>query len=315
MGVTNADVLTTVGVRLNRLSSRLNDEQRAEAEQALGKSLVELARDLVIAASPEKQEDAAVAARDEPVGPDAEIEPPTEEEISAAADLLFNQAIEPLLDPKARQTILALQTSLDQIIDVVTQDKLLSARVVDRAEAEKVVETFKEFIDTNRDEFVALKAFYEEPYRRRLSLPELKKLAEGIKKPPYLLTPERVWEAYEKLEASRVTGHGGTIAADLVSLVRFSLGEDTELIPHREVVRLRFDIWLTEQGGREKFTPQQMRWLEMVRDHVEESLTIDTEDFDLDPFAQAGGLIGAYQAFGEELNSVLESLNERLVGV
>lgn len=315
MGVTSDEVLTTVGARLKRLDKRLDEEQRDEIQQLLGKPLAEVARDLVVAASPDKQEDAAIAARGEPDDPIADIKPPTDEEIAAVAEQMVTAATEPLLDAKAREAILNAQRDLDQIIDVITQDTLLSATVVDRDEAEQVVETFKEFIETNRDEFIALKAFYEAPYRRRLTLPELKKLADGIKKPPYLLTPERVWDAYEKLESARVRGHGGKIAADLVSLVRFTLGEDDELVPHREVVRLRFDLWLTEQGESEKFTAQQLRWLEMVRDHVEESVTIDTEDFDLDPFAQAGGLIGAHQAFGDELAAVLAELNERLVGV
>ncbi len=39
------------------------------------------------------------------------------------------------------------------------------------------------------------------------------------------------------------------ILADLVSLIRFALGQDDELVPHSDVVRLRFDLWLTEQSG------------------------------------------------------------------
>ena len=159
----------------------------------------------------------------------------------------------------------------------------------------------------------ALKIYFQEPHRRRLSLSDIKKLAEAIKSPPYFLTPEKVWQAYERLEADRVKGHGGKIPADLISLLRFTLGEDNELVPHKEVVGIRFDLWLHEQGGPEKFTPEQLRWLEMVRDHMEESLTIENEDFDLDPFLQEGGKFGAYQLFGDELTPLLESLNEMLV--
>src|SRR5438034_7728970 len=40
-------------------------------------------------------------------------------------------------------------------------------------------------------------------------------------------------------------------------------------------------IWMAQQatGGRQ-FTEQQMRWLEMIRDHVATSLEIGIEDFD-----------------------------------
>ena len=158
-----------------------------------------------------------------------------------------------------------------------------------------------------------MKAFYGQPVRNRVELSDIKKLAAAIKAPPYLLTPEKIWVAYEQLEQSKVRGHGGKIPADLVSLLRYTLGADGELVPHREIVRLRFDLWLHEQGGDEKFTSAQMRWLHMIRDHVEESLTIDREDFELDPFVRAGGLFGAYEAFGEELQSVIDELNETLV--
>ena len=39
----------------------------------------------------------------------------------------------------------------------------------------------------------------------------------------------------------------------------------------------------------------------MMSDHIEESLSIEREDFDLDPFAQAGGLLGA-QRLGNQLD-------------
>lgn len=51
----------------------------------------------------------------------------------------------------------------------------------------------------------------------------------------------------------------------------------------------------------------------MIRDHVATSVTIEREDFDVAPFAQAGGLGRAYQVFGERLEPLLKELNEVLV--
>ena len=142
----------------------------------------------------------------------------------------------------------------------------------------------------------------------------MKKLAEAIKSPPLPPHPEQRSGRPTRSSRTRESrGAAASIPADLVSLLRFTLGADDELIPFPEIVRLRFDLWLTEQGGSERFTPQQLRWLEMVRDHMEESLTIETEDFDLDPFAQAGGIVAAHQAFGDDLPAILEQLNEALV--
>jgi type I restriction enzyme R subunit len=304
MGITKTDLLSTVASRLARLEKRLDADELKTVETALGKPVKDVAQALVKASDPDHHEDVAAE----------ELQrEPTEEEVKAVGMRLVAEALQPLQKPHAREAILSAQTRLEQVIDIAGKDKLLYAGPVDRAGAEQVVQTFREFLDQHRDEFVAIKAFYEQPAKTRITLAEIKKLAEAIKAPPYLLTPEKVWEAYEQLEQSKVRGRGGQIPADLVSLVRYALGEDGELVPHGEIVRLRFDLWLAEQGGEEKFTSAQLRWLHMIRDHMEESLTIEREDFDLDPFDHAGGLVGAYSAFGEELQSVIDELNERLV--
>jgi type I restriction enzyme R subunit len=309
-GVTNPELLTAVGARLARLEKRLSDDQRAQVEEKLGQSLHDTASALVEAASEEKVELAAKNALED----EGEAREPNEQEIEAMRKQLIKVATAPLSSADARETILTLQRSIEQIIDLERQDSVIYAGPVDRNGAEEVVQTFKQFIEQHHDEFVALKVFYSRPYGSRITLSEIKKLADAIKSPPYLLTPEKVWQAYEKIEADRVKGHGGKIPADLVSLLRFTLGEDDELVPLREIVRLRFDLWLQEQGP-EKFTAEQMHWLEMVRDHMEESLTIDKDDFDLDPFVQEGGMVAARRLFGSDLEELLDQLNDRLVAV
>ena len=61
------------------------------------------------------------------------------------------------------------------------------------------------------------------------------------------------------------------------------------------------------------FTGEQVRWLEMIRDHVATSLEITADDFDLTPFAEEGGLGRAAQVFGAQLRPLLDELNEVLV--
>lgn len=65
------------------------------------------------------------------------------------------------------------------------------------------------------------------------------------------------------------------------------------------------------EGGA-KFTPEQIHWLEMIRDHITANLAIEVDDFDLAPFAQQGGLGKVHQVFGEGLNTILGELNEVL---
>ena len=58
-----------------------------------------------------------------------------------------------------------------------------------------------------------------------------------------------------------------------------------------------------------KFTSEQIRWLEMIRDHIAANLTIEVDDFDLAPFVQQGGLGRVHQIFGDSLNKVIDELN------
>ena len=43
------------------------------------------------------------------------------------------------------------------------------------------------------------------------------------------------------------------------------------------------------------FSPEQRRWLDMIRDHVAAALAITTDDFDFSPFVERGGLGRATQ--------------------
>ncbi len=67
-----------------------------------------------------------------------------------------------------------------------------------------------------------------------------------------------------------------------------------------------------ESGNPEPFTPDQLRWLDMIRDHIAANLGIEPDDFEYAPFAQEGGLGKVYQLFGDELVTLVEQLNESL---
>ena len=119
----------------------------------------------------------------------------------------------------------------------------------------------------------------------------MKELAQAIGRPPHQWTPERLWQAYEQLDRSKVRGSGERVLTDLVSLVRVALHQDDELVPYPDLVRERYHAWLLaqENAGR-TFTGEQLAWLERIRDHVAAALAITTDDFGYTPFVEAGGL-------------------------
>ena len=79
-------------------------------------------------------------------------------------------------------------------------------------------------------------------------------------------------------------------------------------------MRHRFQGWLAmqETAGR-AFTPEQVRWLEDIRDHIAGSVSIDMSAFQYAPFSQQGGLAQACTLFGEKLAALLDQLNLELV--
>jgi type I restriction enzyme R subunit len=202
------------------------------------------------------------------------------------------------------------------VIDEVSQDELLEAGASEAAKekAQTLVTSFEQFIEENKNEIEALQFFYAQPYSKRLSFKDIRQLAEAIKAPPRSWTPEKLWRAYETLRKDKVRGASGKrLLTDIVSLVRFAVHKDDELVPFGDHVRERFAQWLTQQREHGRaFTPEQQRWLEMMRDHIATSVEMTVEDFDLAPFAEEGGLGRAGQVFGNDLQSVLAELNGAL---
>ncbi|MGH8931454.1 MAG: type I restriction-modification enzyme R subunit C-terminal domain-containing protein [Egibacteraceae bacterium] len=177
------------------------------------------------------------------------------------------------------------------------------------------MESFRDFLDEHRDEITALRVLYSKPYRQRLSYADVRELAAAIGRPPHRWTPERLWEAYETLDSSLVRGSAGTVLTNVVSLVRFALGLDPELAPYPARVEERFDAWLLQQQNAGRvFTPEQLAWLRLIRDHLAASLSIEPREFLDPPFTQRGGLHKARELFGDGLADLLNELTEAVAG-
>ena len=175
------------------------------------------------------------------------------------------------------------------------------------------MESFKQFIEDNRDEITALQVFYQRPYRQRLGYDDIRALADALQAPTRSWTTDHLWRAYQQLDQSRVRGSGPRVLSDIVSLVRYAIGQADELAPFEDAVQ-RFQGWLAmqETAGR-AFTPEQVRSLEDIRDHIAGSFSIDMSAFQYAPFSQHGGLGQAYNLFGEKLAPLLDELNLELV--
>ena len=181
------------------------------------------------------------------------------------------------------------------------------------------MQSFEAFIAQHRDEITALQILYNRPTKAPLKFDDLKALADTLQAPPHLWTESQLWQAYAALDQSKGEGkvRGASrrrILTDLVSLVRYAMHQENELVPYPERVAANFKAWLAQQQAAGKaFTDEQRWWLEKMAEHIASNLGIEAEDFGYAPFDQRGGLGRVHQLFGVELPKVIDELNQELV--
>ncbi len=340
-GVRDEETLTSLAGRLARLDCAIGDRERHAIAKAMGGVHAEIQSDDLLPVDPPSPETI------QPVGIE-DLQPlrtlanrlldavdanrhvnkarelfgtpaPTGAQVRLAAEALLREACEPFERPEFRNALIETRRRSEPMNEAVSRDRVIAAGydLVARGRARRTIETFESFIAKNREELTALQIIYNRPYaQRRLNFREIRELAEAIAQPPYELTADTVWEAYEQLEKARARGPDSQRhLTDLVSLVRFAIGEADELEPFSVTVDRRFEAWLAqqEQVGR-VFSPEQREWLTMLKDHIAASLSIDWDDFDTVPFSDKGGRSKAYNVFGQSLNRLIDELNTALAG-
>jgi type I restriction enzyme R subunit len=310
LGSRDEDTISSLAGRLARLDREIDEKDSEQIKQAAdGKLLKVIINSLLDAIDPDKQQEKAKIVFN--------TDKPTQEQLDKAAKQLSDTACQPFDDPHLRNTLIEIKKKTEQIIDTVSKDEVM-ATGFDRQAKDKsrgIIETFKRFIEENKDEITALQLIYSKPFgQRHITFKQIEELADAMARPPLRLDQDRLWQAYEQLEKSKVKKAGPQkLLTNIISLVRFAVGESDVLEPFCDIENRRFDNWLThqQQQGR-TFTKEQLDWLTMIKDHIITSLQIEIDDFELTPFAGKGGAVKAYQLFGDKLDTILVELNEVL---
>jgi type I restriction enzyme R subunit len=312
---TDPEMLSSLASRLARLDKQCSPKDRQKiSEIGEGAALTDISHAIIKALDPDEQ--IRQAKIDNQLSPDSE---PTTEQLQQAQRKLLLNATKPLADmPDLRKHLVEVKKSFEQIIDEVSRDELLESGFSAEAKekARSLVVDFETYLAENKDEIEALQFFYSQNYQERLHYKDIKAIHEAISLPPRSWTPERLWAAYQSIEANKVKGASANRRlTDIVSLIRFALKQEEELIPYASIVDERFTNWLAQQQNQGRtFTDSQQKWLKMISNHVAESLEIDLEDFSYTPFIEEGGLGKATEVFEDVgLKPLLEELNEVLV--
>ena len=234
-------------------------------------------------------------------------------------------ACAPFDAPELREQIETARREREQLIDHINLDQVTFAGYSAQAEedARKLIQTFGAFLAEHRDEIAALGFFYQQPYQRRaLTFDMIEELHERLARPPLMLTTERLWGAYARIHTSQVKGADRRRQlTDLISLVRFASGmagengKQAELRPFADEVDKRFAEWVFRHNAQRAtaFTPEQMDWLRLMKDHIASSCSIGRPHFNYAGFAAKGGLQKAWGVFGEQLDRLMDEMNLELV--
>ncbi|OOG54051.1 restriction endonuclease subunit R [Rhodanobacter sp. B05] len=319
IGSRDDDTVLSLGSRLVRLAKQLDDKALARIKQTAGGfALNDLARGLVQAVDPDRiAADALDAAKAAGITRNANTL--TTDELDAARQQRVASACKPFDDPKLRDLIESARREHEQLIDHVNPDQVTFSgySALAESQAQATVQAFADYLATHRNEIAALDFFYQQPYRRRaLTFAMIEELHDALARPPLMLTTERLWSAYARVQASKIGGADvRRQLTDLVALVRFALGMDDELRPFADSVDKRFQAWIFRHNAQRAtaFSDEQTQWLRLIKDHIATSCSISREDFDYAQLASKGGLQKAWNVFGEQLDGLLEEMNEELV--
>ena len=292
------DETATLASRLAKLELELTLDERAELDEVADRPVRDIIRALVDAVDPDTQAKAIEGAAD----PDA------------ARRELLERAIAPVAaSPELRTRILELRATHDRVIDEVNTDVLLDAHgVVDAGRARSVVESWAQYLLDHRDEITAIQ-LATDAKERRIAFADIQELADRISRPPYNWTPDIIWHAYEAIDVDRVRHSDRTTLTDLVSLLRYTVGVDNELVPYAAKVQERYAAWLSqqEQAGT-TFSTVERWWLDRMVDVIASSAGITADDLDRAPFTEKGGVDGALRDLGDRAGDVLDVLNAEL---
>ena len=241
-GDSSDDTFITLAKRLSRLQRRLTDRDQQAIEQAsAGASLTDIAHRLLEATELDRHIEVAKTLY--------QTDNPTADQMEAA-ERQIKQEVTDLFTPALRKIIKEIQARDEVVIDEISMDEVTQTGFADVDAAASVVESFREFIETHKDEIAALRILYSIPYRgQQLQWAHITELAERLKQPPHNLTPEKLWAAYARIEPERVhMNQTKRLLTDLVALVRHTLQPDSDLIPYPEQVSTRYADWLEAHG-------------------------------------------------------------------
>ncbi len=164
---------------------------------------------------------------------------------------------------------------------------------------EDYLAAFARFVKDHASDIDAIAILLDRP--RDWGIDALRQLRDQLAGTKERFTPDNLRRAHE------AQYHKALV--DIISMVKHAARADSPLLTAEERVERAF-IQVTADRT---FTPEQWQWLERIRGHLVENLSVAPSDFDVVPvFERYGGWNRADRAFDGALGDLLKSFNEAI---
>jgi type I restriction enzyme R subunit len=174
--------------------------------------------------------------------------------------------------------------------DTVSSEFLLRTSDGRDLKPEDYLIAFERFVKDNPEHIEAINILLNRP--RDFRTEQLRELRVKLGSRPERFTEQNLRRVYHRE------------LADIISMVRHAALNEPLLDAPERVDRALLQI---REG--KKFTVEQEKWLQFIRDHLVENLVVEEEDFRLIPFSRYGGWNKANTVFDGKLKKLLEEIN------
>jgi type I restriction enzyme, R subunit len=215
----------------------------------------------------------------------------------------FAEVMTTLRDPRFQDLLLTYKRPPRVFYIAADADDTVASSLLLRADGEEYkpedyLAAFARFVKENPEHIEAVRILLDRPSDwSTAALSELRQKLRQSRK----FTPENLQKAHAL--------HYHRALVDVISMVKHAADGQQPLLTAAERVGRAFQkitAGLT-------FTPEQQKWLDHIRVHLIENLSIDREDFELVPvLTREGGWSAARRVFGERLEPLLHQLNEAI---
>ena len=156
---------------------------------------------------------------------------------------------------------------------------------------------FSEFVKRKENEITAISILLNKP--RNWNTRVLNELKQKLKESSY--------DEISLHKAHKIVYHKDSV--DIISMVKHAARESEPLLSPEERVNRAIERVI---GGK-KLTDEQQKWMEYIREHLKQNMTLDSEDFmELPVFTDRGGLSRFKKVFADNYEKIISDINNAI---